>query len=473
MAWTSDFRTPNQFRFLGEHRCLPVFKRPLVFRAQFVVLNKDIVAFDHAQDLIDIQELRVSVEKQVANGRAYLLTQAPSFQEGIHQVRAEITNNLQHLKDHFSSAEGKRRLSSFEKARRDYEEALNRAISLRMDGAPTKQILRLFETDIKLKRDVVERALLDSFQYEKQQFEEGRAAAGEADSIAAILILMGGIIALFVGMSLLFLIRKTMKRVRLAIRDQERALAEMKEERTLRERFVDTLSHDLRNPLAAARMAAQLLARKELPRERMKESSERMIQSLNRADRMIQNLLDISRVRAGEKLPLEIRHFELGKLVRDTLLELAEQHGDRFVLISSKPEISGYWSYDQIQRVIENLVGNAIKYGASQKPIRIELSETISHVSISVINEGPVIPSEHLKHLFVPYYRTEGATCQAKGWGLGLALVKAVAEAHSGTAQAESSPEAGTIFTITLPKDARPDQSATGPRDPRMLGVVQ
>jgi PAS domain S-box-containing protein len=241
------------------------------------------------------------------------------------------------------------------------------------------------------------------------------------------------------------------------IHDQRTVTARLEEERDLRERFVATLTHDLRTPLTAAKLNAHMLARKGSDPAALYKLTARISENLDRADQMIRDLLDANRIRAGEGIPLEFSECELTALVKDTLEELALVHGDRFAL--DAPEaIHGHWDCGGMRRILENLCNNAIKYGARDQPVTVRLAEAGPHaVSLSVHNWGQPIPPEAQALLFQQYRRVDSAQTRVqKGWGLGLTLVEGLAKAHRGTVSVESTQEAGTTFTVTVARAARP-----------------
>jgi PAS domain S-box-containing protein len=225
-------------------------------------------------------------------------------------------------------------------------------------------------------------------------------------------------------------------------------------ERDLRERFVALLSHDLRTPLSSAKMGAELIMRRE-PSPEIVQKAAQISRNVDRADQMIQDMLDASRLRAGEKLGIELEPCDLSKLASETLAELAAMHGDRFVLRAS-PQLDGTWSASGLRRIIENLCTNAVKYGAQDTPITLAIAEDGDRVQLAVHNAGNPLPPDQLENLFEPFHRMPSAQSGGqKGWGLGLSLVRGVAEAHGGSVAASSSEAAGTTFTVTLPRHAR------------------
>lgn len=244
-------------------------------------------------------------------------------------------------------------------------------------------------------------------------------------------------------------------RVRSRLR-MEKTVSELEQERILRERFVATLTHDLRTPLTAAKLSAQLLGRKAAKEPAVQLVAARISGHIDRADAMIRDLLDASLINVGESLPMDIEACDLNQLVQETLADLGAIHGDRFVLLSA-PAIRGHWSCSGLRRVLENLCSNAIKYGATHAPVMVGLAEEDERVVITVHNEGPAIARAEQEKLFEPFHRsTSAVTGGQKGWGLGLTLVKGIAEAHGGSVRLERSDESGTTFSVQLPLHAVP-----------------
>jgi signal transduction histidine kinase len=124
-------------------------------------------------------------------------------------------------------------------------------------------------------------------------------------------------------------------------------------------------------------------------------------------------------------------------------------------------EVTGCWNQSGIRRVLENLVNNAVKYGSHARPIRISLLKKSHHIQLRVHNEGPPIPEGEQSKLFHPFQRTVSAQAgPKKGWGLGLTLVKGIAEAHGGRVELKSDYNSGTTFSVLLPIDARSNSCA-------------
>lgn len=240
-----------------------------------------------------------------------------------------------------------------------------------------------------------------------------------------------------------------------------RDVTERKKMQQDREQFINTLSHDLRNPLAAAKANADLLVLFPNRTEGRQKIVGKIIASILRADRMIQDLLDAARLRSGHKYDLFFEECNYGEDLCGLAEELSTQFGDRF-RFNIDGDFHGSWAVEALRRAIENLAGNAIKYGSTESPITINLSRDGDIATISVHNEGDPISFEDQKGLFDPFQRTKEAERKGKrGWGLGLTIVRGVAEALNGRVEVRSAPGIGTTFSMIFPaKFANAQKSA-------------
>lgn len=218
----------------------------------------------------------------------------------------------------------------------------------------------------------------------------------------------------------------------------------------IQELFMVTLTHDFRGSINVVKMGTQLTLRRLEQGDRHVDVAVRMIRAIARLDSMIQDLLDASRLRAGQRLKFELQECSLHALVQEVVEDLSFTHGERFVVISNA-DVKGYCNPKEIRRVIENIAINAVKYGAPNTPITLTLKQTETHISLTIHNQGKPIPPEAQSILFQQFRRTASAE-QRKGWGLGLFLAKSIVEAHRGTIAVESAESEGTSFIIKLPR---------------------
>ncbi|RZA05359.1 MAG: DUF4118 domain-containing protein, partial [Proteobacteria bacterium] len=227
------------------------------------------------------------------------------------------------------------------------------------------------------------------------------------------------------------------------------SVMDLEQERDLREKFVAALTHDLRTPITSAKLMAQLLERSATTPENARKA-QRITASMDRADAMIRDLLDASRIKAGLSLTLKPQHCDITEVAQATMDELSLIYGDRFHFNASGP-MHGVWDPTAIRRILENLATNAIKYGAADKPVMVEVSGTINELALSIKNEGSPIPADAQAGLFQLFRRSDAAEAgKQEGWGIGLSLVHGLARAHGGNVGVVSGPELGTTFWVRL-----------------------
>ncbi|QLY24616.1 sensor histidine kinase KdpD [Bdellovibrio sp. KM01] len=229
---------------------------------------------------------------------------------------------------------------------------------------------------------------------------------------------------------------------------------------TIKDEFTATLSHDLRNPIGIAQMSAEIIQEiaADIADPKIKNQiidlTGRITANTKRADRMLQDLLDASILRIGEKLPINLSKLDLVALAHDVVEELEPREKHRISVIGEST--FGFWDHEGLRRCFENLIKNAIKYGSPDTPITIRINREKGHVLASVHNEGNPISKNDLRIIFHTFGRSRSAISGGvQGWGIGLALVRAMTESLGGTTRVESSPEFGTTFTMDLPEDSR------------------
>lgn len=256
--------------------------------------------------------------------------------------------------------------------------------------------------------------------------------------------------------------RKTFESTQL-YKNAERAVAALKEERELRDRFMSALAHDLRTPLAAARMSAQLGIRQSTNPEAVEKNCARTVETLQRMDHMIQDLLDAHRITAGRGLNLQLEPCKVRELLKSVVEELTTVHGQRFELLCDN-SLEAQWDAHAVRRAVENLCNNAVKYGRSGGRVTIDVRPRAGRKAwIGVHNLGETIDEAERARLFELFQRGRAAEASdRKGWGLGLTIVKGVADAHGGNVSVTSEAKGENTFAIELPLEPRPNTPLHG-----------
>ncbi|MCP3144149.1 PAS domain-containing sensor histidine kinase [Pyxidicoccus xibeiensis] len=239
------------------------------------------------------------------------------------------------------------------------------------------------------------------------------------------------------------------------------------EESRFQERFIGVLGHDLGNPLAAVRLSsAALLARDTLTPD-VRRVVERIDGSAERMARLVRQLLDFTRARMAGGIPLRPREVCLEDVCRRIISELEPAHPQRGVRLEVQGESRGVWDEERLGQVMSNLLGNALQHSPDGTQVRVRLADGDPHFQrVEVHNGGPPIPDSLRPRLFAPFHRAAPEPGQPRpqhhGLGLGLYIVSQIVTAHGGWVDVASSTDAGTCFSVTLPRVARPPAAQAG-----------
>jgi two-component system, sensor histidine kinase and response regulator len=231
---------------------------------------------------------------------------------------------------------------------------------------------------------------------------------------------------------------------------QARLLHERTETLRLHEMFTAVLGHDLRGPLSAIMMASQMLRAR--PEESVRKTGDRLQHSARWMGRMIEDMLDLSRVRLGGGIVVKRAAVDLGALVERVVEERAVADPQRVVTLHCEGDPWGQWDADRLAQVVTNLVGNAVVHGSEAVPVQVRLDGRDAHwVSLAVANGGS-IPAEVLPHVFDPFRSGRERSSRVEGLGLGLYIVQQIVQAHGGQVDVSSDEAHGTRFRVRLPR---------------------
>jgi signal transduction histidine kinase len=217
------------------------------------------------------------------------------------------------------------------------------------------------------------------------------------------------------------------------------------------EKFTAILGHDLRNPLNAIATAAQLLERRATTPE-IARPARRIVLSSERMTRMINQLLDLTRVRVVGGMRLDPKTLDLGELCQLVVAELRQDNPETNIELSTLGSLMGQWDRVRLAQVLANVAGNAVDHGEPTAPIRVLIDGSQeTRVEIRVKNRG-VIPEDAMASLFDPFRGVNHRRDNTRGLGLGLYITREIVAAHRGTIAVKSNREDGTCFAIDLPK---------------------
>ncbi|HEX8552384.1 MAG TPA: CHASE2 domain-containing protein [Abditibacteriaceae bacterium] len=229
--------------------------------------------------------------------------------------------------------------------------------------------------------------------------------------------------------------------------------------------FVAYVAHELRTPLTAMIGFASLLRSDKghfKPEQRL-DMAQSIMRRGERLNRMISELLEVSRLDAGKSLVLNLDYIDVRALC-ERIVEaqrVAVSNAYEYTMIIDAPSAVMAWvDSDRLDQIVTNLVSNAVKYSPDGGEVRVRIEEMPQSVQLSVSDTGMGMTTEQQSRLFTKYYRTRDALESGiKGTGLGLFLVRELVKAHGGTIEVTSEHGKGTTFTVALP-NTEPETSA-------------
>jgi signal transduction histidine kinase len=228
-----------------------------------------------------------------------------------------------------------------------------------------------------------------------------------------------------------------------ALRD-ERAASE------LREQFIAILGHDLRNPLQAIYVTSDLIARK-FADSGLVALAGRIKANAKRMSSLIDDVLDFARGRLGGGVGIRIDDVhDVNTGLRAVVKELQDGQPTREIIADLDVVGTVRCDLGRVQQVASNLIGNALRHGAAESPVKITAVADENNLIFDVWNDGPPIPPENLERVFEPFWR-RSASDSREGLGLGLYICAQIVRAHHGKLTVTSNEEGGTRFTVHLP----------------------
>jgi two-component system, OmpR family, phosphate regulon sensor histidine kinase PhoR len=238
----------------------------------------------------------------------------------------------------------------------------------------------------------------------------------------------------------------------------EKMLVKVEEANKNKTQFVSDVSHELRTPLASIKgYVSTIRSDKEMSDATRAEFLGIVEDETDRLARIIDQLLDISRIEAG-RLKLNPRSFQLSDLVHRNIANMKEQAKKKQVTIEeelSQEPLYVYADQDKTAQIIINLLSNAVKYNKPGGTVKVSATKgDDGKVRVEVKDTGYGISEKDLPHMFEKFYRVERTSNEAPGTGLGLAVTKNLLEVMGGNIELESRYGEGSTFSFTLPKGA-------------------
>ena len=219
--------------------------------------------------------------------------------------------------------------------------------------------------------------------------------------------------------------------------------------------FLAILGHDLRNPVGAMLMSAQLQLKLGEQTERQATLSSQIVESEGRVNEIVSHLLDLTRSRFGAGLPVIKEPMNFAFVSNKMVEEMQAAYPQRKITLEMSGEMDGEWDKPRIGQVFSNLIGNALQYSFQGTPVDVNVKGEPDEIILSVHNQGIPIPPEKTDRIFDALTRNtdgDGEEKTGSNLGLGLYITKEIVTAHGGTIGVTSSEKDGTRFTAKFPR---------------------
>ncbi|HNS95304.1 MAG TPA: HAMP domain-containing sensor histidine kinase [Polyangiaceae bacterium] len=221
---------------------------------------------------------------------------------------------------------------------------------------------------------------------------------------------------------------------------------------SLRAGFVSTVSHELRTPLASLRMLSELLEENRVPEDEKAEVHAALSREAKRLGETVDRLLGFSRMSAG-RYSIVRKEGLVFEPIHQSVMAFRDRHPDLAVEVEVERDMKAQFDDNHLRLALDNLLENAAKYAPSGTPYRVVAREQNAWIVIDVIDRGPGIRRSDVKRIFEPFVRGDDRLSSAvQGSGIGLSLVRQVAQAHHGHAEVMSEPGKGATFRIRFPR---------------------
>ena len=451
-----------------------------LFASKILVEDMAALAVQDVRDFADSKTLRVLGLKEISNASASLLTGEDRYTRAAEAGSAAVRSWATQVKKQVVDEESSSLLDLILTAEGDYHEAFQQALRAPPAGRPA-----ITATATLGSRGAAFEHALDFLVTHLRPsavggLEATKAAVKRSQMIFNVITSVSIALAVILCVLLIFFINRsrrdqTSARI-LAEEGQSRTTAALDEAKAtirLKDQFLATVSHELRNPLAPILTWTQLLRSGTLAKEKSDRGLEVIERNVSSLSELIDDLVDVSRVVSG-KFRLDVRPIDLTPVIKAAVESQrpasdAKQIRLSLVLDERTGMISG--DSERLQQVMSNLLSNAIKFTAKGGRVQIVLGRAESHVEVGVSDTGMGIEAAFLPHIFEPFQQAmDGSKRRHGGLGLGLSIVHHIVELHGGEIVAQSQGLGhGSTFTIKLPLLGTSEPvGAPSPRHPKV-----
>jgi len=443
--------------------------------SKYLARDLAVLSIGGATNVPDSRTLRLAGLQELSSASTALLTGEARYAQAARSWSSEVRAGLARLQTQIADPEGRFLVGRVRATERDYRQAFDEAAS--SSGGPDLAV-------VATRGQVFEQALNDLETHTApaaSALATARASMGRTQTVLNAVATVSIVVALILCTLILLVINRNygeQSSERLtAARGQSKTTADLNEAKAaiqLKDRFLATISHELRNPLAPILTWTQLLRGGTLGKKKADRGLEMIERNVISLSELIDDLVDVSRVVAG-KFRLDVRPTDLAPLIRAAVESQrpasdAKQIRLQLVLDERAGLISG--DSERLQQVMANLLSNAIKFTPKGGSVQVVLRRAESHIELAVADSGIGIEPAFLPHVFEPFKQAmEGPMRRHAGLGLGLSIVRHIIELHGGeiTVSSEGAGR-GTRFEIVLPLLGT--GAVTGPAPPSYSDVT-
>ena len=431
-----------------------------LFASKGLVQDMAALAVGQRRELVDTQALRLIGLREVSDANAALLTGEEPYARSSRSGSATLRARADRLQAGLTGPEGRLLLDRIRTTERDFQEAFDLALSAGAGtSARTAAAVGSRGRALELALDALVAHLEPAA---TAGVEATQASVARANTAFNLITTLSIALAVMLCVMLILLINRTYRqqaKARVLVEEgrtkSSAALDEAKATIQLKDQFLATVSHELRNPLAPILTWTQLLRSGTLDKEKANRGLEVIERNVVSLSELIDDLVDVSRVVSG-KFRLDVRPIELATVIKGAVesqrpASEAKQIRLALVLDERTGPVSG--DSERLQQVLGNLLSNAIKFTAKGGRVQITLRRAESHVEIAVSDNGIGIEPGFLPHIFEPFQQErDGSKRRHGGLGLGLSIVHHIVELHGGeiVAQSEGTGK-GSTFIVKLP----------------------
>jgi signal transduction histidine kinase len=229
-----------------------------------------------------------------------------------------------------------------------------------------------------------------------------------------------------------------------------------------RDMFLAILGHDLRGPLATIGMSAHVLVAADLGEAARQQAAARVQRASLQMGRLITDLLEFTQSRLGGGIPIRRADCDLAWLCSEVVESVRASHPEQALTFQACGDLNVQADADRLQQVLSNLLYNAVQHGDPQAEVSLLARGTSEGVTLAVRNRGRPIPPHAMPYIFEPLVRANAGTAapgedrSRTSLGLGLFIVREIVRGHGGSIAVASDRQAGTVFTLCLPRRATP-----------------